>query len=122
MSATFTIQLTNLRFTAAHGLFTEEAQVKNDFEVNISLTVKAPEQKVTTIEETINYVDAYSIVKDIFSVPCHLLETLSMDIAESLKRQFPALRKVSVQIIKVTPPITSFIGSVSVTYSKKYKD
>lgn len=122
MSSTFTIQLHQLRFTAGHGLFAEEGKVQNEFEVNLSLTVTAPEKKVTTIGDTINYAEVYRVVKECFAVPRELLETLSMEIAEELKEQFPSLHKISIQIIKLSPPIASFTGSVSVTYSKKFRD
>ena len=119
--ASFNIQLHHLRFTAAHGLYKEEALVQNEFEVNLSLTVKAPKEKVKSIEETINYAEVYQIVKEIFSKPEPLLETIAMTIAEELKFRFPALKKIAVQIIKLHPPITGFTGSVSVTYNRKFK-
>jgi 7,8-dihydroneopterin aldolase/epimerase/oxygenase len=121
MSSTFVIQLHHLRFAAAHGVFEEEARVGNEFEVNISLTVTAPEKIVMSIEDTINYAEVYRIVKELFAERKALLETLAMEIAEELKQQFPTLRKASVQISKLHPPITAFIGSVSVTYTKDFE-
>lgn len=103
-------------------MFEEEALVGNEFEVNLSLTVRAPEKVVTSIEETINYAAVHRIVKNIFSERKALLETLVMEITEELKKEFPSLRNVSIQIIKLHPPISSFTGSVSVTYNKKFKD
>jgi 7,8-dihydroneopterin aldolase/epimerase/oxygenase len=122
MASTFTIKLDNLRFYAEHGLYAEEAQVGVAFELNVSLTIKAPKTKVTSLEQTINYTEVYRIVNEIFSVRKALLETLAMEIAEELKQQFPEIRKASVEIIKLHPPITSFAGSVSVTYRKSFKD
>jgi dihydroneopterin aldolase len=122
MASTFTIQLHQLRFSAPHGFYNEEAAVGNEFEVNISLSVDAPRQKVMSLDETINYADVYQIVKNIFALRTALLETLTMEIAESLKKHFPFLQKASVQIIKLHPPITAFTGSVSVTYSTAFDD
>lgn len=121
MSSSFTIQLNNIRFYAEHGLYAEEAQVGVEFELNISLTVKAPKVKVTSLEQTVNYAEVYRIVKEVFSVRKNLLETLATEMAEELKQQFPEIKKVSVQIIKLHPPIISFAGSVSVTYKKSFK-
>lgn len=120
MSSTFTIQLNHLRFTAAHGVYEEEARVGNEFEINITLSVQAPEKRVTSIDDTINYAEVYRILKAIFSVRKALLETLAMEIAEELKKQFPLLKKASIQISKLYPPMVAFTGSVSVTYTTEY--
>ena len=121
MSAYFTIQLNNLRFFAEHGMYEEERAVGNEFEVNISLEVKAPKEKIKSLEDTINYAEVYRIVNEIFSMRKPLLETLAMEIAEELKKEFSSIKSLSVQIIKLNPPITSFTGSVSVTYERSYK-
>ncbi len=122
MPSHFTIQLNNLRFFAAHGMYTQEAQAGNAFEVNISLTTEAPGTTVTSLEQTVNYAEVYRITKAIFEVRRNLLETLAMEIADSLKQAFPSLQKASIQIIKLNPPITAFSGSVSVTYHKDFTD
>jgi len=122
MSSTFTIQLHQLRFFAAHGLYVEEEQAGNAFEANLSLTMKAPKAVVSSLDETINYAEVYRIVGEVFSSRKQLLETLAMEIAAAVKQQFPALKKISVQLIKLHPPIVGFTGSVSVTYNKAYKD
>lgn len=121
MSASFTIQLNNLRFFAEHGMYEEERAVGNEFEVNISLEVKAPKEKIKSIEDTINYAEVYRLTKEIFSKRKTLLETLAMEIAEVLKQEFSSIKRLSIQIIKRNPPITSFTGSVSVSYNKEYE-
>lgn len=119
--AVFTIQLQNLRFFAEHGMYEEERSVGNEFEVNISLTIKAPKEKVSSLEETINYVEVYRITKDLFSHRNALLESLAMEMADALKQQFGFIKKVEIGIAKLHPPITGFTGSVSVTYKKSFK-
>lgn len=119
--ASFTIQLHQLRFFAEHGMYEEERKVGNEFEMNISLVVKSPKEKITSIQQTISYSEVYRITKEIFAERKPLLETLAMEIAEELKLQFPSIKQLSIQIIKLNPPITSFIGSVSITYEKRYK-
>ena len=121
MSSIFTIQLNNLRFFAAHGMYAEEIGVGNEFEVNISIDIKAPKTKLTSIEDTVNYAEVYRITKDVFSKRKLLLETLAMEIAEELKTNFSFIRRVCVEITKLNPPIASFAGSVSVSFRKTYK-
>ena len=122
MPSHFTIQLNHLRFFAAHGIYAQEAQAGNAFELNISLQVEAPATTITSLEQTINYAEVYRITKSIFEIRRNLLETLAMEIADSLKQSFPSLREVTIQIIKLNPPITSFSGSVSVTYHKDFTE
>ncbi|MDQ3276938.1 MAG: dihydroneopterin aldolase [Bacteroidota bacterium] len=122
MSSHFTIQLNQLRFFAAHGVYAQEALAGNEFEVDIALKVEAPEERITALEQTINYAEVYRITKEIFEVRRALLETLAMEIAESLKQAFPALLQTTIQITKLNPPIAAFTGSVSVTYHKDFAE
>ena len=121
MTSFITIQLNNLRFFAKHGMFAEEISVGNEFEVNLTIDTLAPKAIVTSIEETINYAEVYEVVKQLFSERKQLLETLAMEVTEALKNRFPAILSLKVQIIKLHPPITGFIGSVSITYNKQFK-
>lgn len=118
--ASFTIQVHNLRFFAHHGVYEEEKVLGNEFEVNISLKVKARAETVSSIHQTVNYADVYRITKEIFSIPQPLLETVAQNIAEAIKNKHSSVKKISVQIIKLHPPIVSFIGAVSVTFEKRY--
>lgn len=120
MTSSFTVQLHNLRFFAAHGLYEEERLVGNEFEVNLSMVIDAPEKTLRKIEDTINYAEVYRITKDVFSKPTPLLETLAMEIANAIKDEFRSLKSIDVQIKKLHPPITGFTGSVSVSYHKDF--
>ncbi|RYZ28582.1 MAG: dihydroneopterin aldolase [Chitinophagaceae bacterium] len=120
MSATFSVQLHKLHFSAAHGLYEEEKLVGNEFEVNLSMVIDAPEKTLTKIEDTINYAEVHRITKEIFLKPTPLLETLAMEIAGAVKKEFSFLKSIQIQIIKLHPPITGFTGSVSVSYHKDF--
>lgn len=121
MAGNFTIELQGLRFFAEHGMYEEERRVGNQFEVSISLETKAPKKTITSIEQTINYVEVFKIVQEVFSQRKQLLETCAMEIAENLQQQFHEIEKVSITIKKIAPPITNFSGSVAVTYHKAFK-
>ena len=121
MSAMLTIQLNNLRFFAPHGVFEEEGKAGNEFEVNISLLIHAPENTPITLEQTINYAEVYRLTKDIFRVRKKLLEELAIEIVDAVYQAFPSIQKATIQIIKLHPPIAGFSGSVSVTYDKSFQ-
>ncbi len=118
---TFIIELRSLRFFADHGMYQEEMKVGNEFEVDVIMGCKAPKKMITSIEQTINYVEVYRIIQENFAVRKFLLETLAMEIAEQLEAQFPELKHVSISIRKLNPPITNFSGSVAITYKKDFK-
>ncbi len=118
---TFIIQLHNLHFFGYHGLYEEEKILGNEFEVSIWLKVKAPEEQTVSIHDTINYTTVYKVVKDVFNQREELLETICINMSNAIKNKFPELKKLSIQIVKLHPPITGFAGSVSVTYEKNYQ-
>jgi 7,8-dihydroneopterin aldolase/epimerase/oxygenase len=119
--SSFIIQLHHLRLFGHHGLYGEEATVGNEFEVNLTMEANAPDETRVSIKDTINYAAVYQIVRDVFRNREELLETIAMKIAEATKEEFPLLKKIAVQIIKLHPPITAFTGAVSVTYNKEYE-
>ena len=121
MAGRMTIELKGLRFFAEHGMYAEERKVGNQFEIDIEISFKPPKHTITSIEETVNYVEIYRIIEERFSEYRNLLETCAMEISEALHEHFSEIRQVSISIKKINPPITNFTGSVGVSYSKEFK-
>ncbi|RYF91332.1 MAG: dihydroneopterin aldolase [Chitinophagaceae bacterium] len=118
---TFTIQLQNVRFTAAHGLYKEEALIGNEFEIDVYITFKAPKEAEISIGRTVDYVKVYQLITAIMQTQQGLLETCAIHIVDSIQQQFEFVKKISITIRKINAPITHFIGTVGVTYSKSFK-
>jgi dihydroneopterin aldolase len=121
MSGVLTIQLRNVRLIAAHGLYEGEAQLGSAFEVDVSVSYKAPKEAIITIDNTIDYVKVYQLVQEVMQVQQGLLETCAQHIIERIQQQFDFVKKVSVTIRKLNAPIINFSGTVGVTYTKKFK-
>ncbi len=121
MAGIISIELHQLRFFAAHGVYEEEAKLENEFEVDLKIGCTAPDDIVTKLDETINYVSVYAIVKEEMNQRKLLLETCVMHIAKRLKQAFPQMQSISISIKKLTPPIPGFIGSVGVTYTHTWE-
>ncbi|MBD0298163.1 MAG: dihydroneopterin aldolase [Flavisolibacter sp.] len=117
MAGMISIELHQLRFFAAHGVYEEEAKLENEFEVDLQISYTAPENVITKIDETINYVSVYSIVKEEMGERKLLLETCAVHIIKRLKQVFPQISSISISIKKLNPPIPGFMGSVGVTYT-----
>jgi len=122
MAGNITVELKGIRLFATHGMFSEEAITGNEFEVNISLTYKAGKKIITEIEETINYVEVFSIVQEVILKERHqLLESCAMHIANRLSEKYEQLKEVYVNVQKVHAPIANFSGTVSVSFRKRSK-
>ena len=118
----FTIQLKGVNFFAFHGLHEEEGKTGNEYEVDLAVKYIAAVKKTTRIEETINYVRLFEIVKQEMEQPRNLLETIAMAITEKIQEQFSQVKEIEVRINKKNPPISNFSGSVAVIYTKRFQD
>lgn len=122
MPGQFTINLKGMRFFAGHGLYPEEAMVGNEFEVDVALSLPAPEGEIHSIGDTVNYVEVFQLAEETLSGRKGLLETCAVQLAGRLRSAFPQITAVSVSIKKVHPPITGFTGSIGVSYEYAYPE
>jgi 7,8-dihydroneopterin aldolase/epimerase/oxygenase len=115
----FTVHLNKLIFFAHHGVHDEEGIVGTNFEVSVSVNFNAPE-KVVALNDTINYVSVFNIIKNRFAIPERLLETLAQHITADIYAMDNRITTINISIDKINPPISNFIGSVGVTYTKSF--
>jgi dihydroneopterin aldolase len=119
MGSHFLISLERLPFHAPHGVYEGEANTGNALEVDVFLRVDGS-SAVHHLDETVNYVLVYELVRDIMTERRALLEALCQEIAARLEADFPQLQHLEVRIRKLTPAIAHFSGSVAVSYSKSF--
>lgn len=115
----FTINLVNLIFHSFHGIHDEENTLGNTFVVNVALCFTADE-KIITLQQTINYASVYNIIKQKMLVATPLLETLVQDLAQEIYEFDRRINSISVSVEKKNPPIPNIHGSVSVNYKKDF--
>ena len=89
------------------------------FEVDILAAFPAKEE-IRYIDDTVDYTKIYELVKAIFMQRQKLLETVAQNIATAIETEFGNLQQLQISITKLTPPISSFVGTVGITYSKEY--
>lgn len=111
-----TITLKNMRFHAFHGLYPEELQIGNEFEVDLEVDYMPVPTVIQSIEETLNYVEIYAFLEARMQKPTPLLETLVMEIARGLADKYPSVREVRIGLQKLTAPIAGMQGRVGVKY------
>ena len=113
------IELEDMEFYAYHGCFKEERIVGNKFLVNITIETNTEiASKTDNINDALNYQTAYKIVKEQMEIKSHLLENIAKRILNSLYLNFSKIKKATVKVSKMNPPIGGKIKCVSVTLSK----
>ena len=112
------ISLENLMFFGFHGLYEEEKKLGNNFKVDVHIHVNSTSSPIVQINQTIDYVGVYNIVKKWMNIPTPLLETLLENMANNIFQEYTIAEKLSIKITKQTLPITNFEGSASVTIEK----
>jgi 7,8-dihydroneopterin aldolase/epimerase/oxygenase len=115
-----TIKLKQLRFFAHHGLYEEERKVSNEFMVDLEVSFESSAVIITKMNETINYIKLYDLIKKHMLQTTDLIETLAMKITDDIHDSYPQVKKVSIAITKKYPPVINFSGNVAVSYLKEF--
>lgn len=115
---TIRISLNKLLFVGYHGLYPEEKKLGNNYAVEVDMVFNPKQGLIDQLDQTIDYVNVYAIVKKWMEIPTPLLETLVGKIADDILFSQPLANTVFVKITKLHLPITSFEGNVSVKIEK----
>lgn len=110
------IEVNGIRLYAYHGCLEEEAIIGQEYIVNVVIEADLEEAaKEDELSKTIDYVEVYEIVKKEMAVRAKLIETVGMRIAESIKSQWNEVDGVTVEVIKLHPPIPGDVEEVSIS-------
>jgi len=113
------IQIENMEFYAFHGHFKEEQIVGNKFLVDLTLeTEMSVASKSDNLKDAVNYQKAYLIVKAEMEKKSYLLENIAGRILDALYSEMTGIKKATVKVSKMNPPVGGRIGSVSVVMEK----
>ena len=115
-----TVELKKVRLFAYHGLYPGERKTGNEFEISLFVSYEEEEDRISSIRDTVSYADLFELLKQEFNTPVDLLETLVIQIAAVIKKEYPAVKKIRMTIDKLHPPISGFTGTVGVSYEKEY--
>lgn len=115
------IELKEMRFYAYHGVGEQETIVGNWFTVDLAL--EAPlglAVESDDLSATINYAEAYEVVKAEMAVPSKLIEHVAGRIMWALKARFPQLRAIEIRLAKRNPPFGGDIREAAVILRENY--
>jgi dihydroneopterin aldolase len=112
------ISLDKLVFFGYHGLYAEEKKLGNTYIVDVLIDFTAKKSIIDNLEQTIDYVQVYALIKKWMSIPTPLLETLVGNMADNILKEQLLAEKVMVKITKQHLPIAEFEGTASVSIEK----
>jgi dihydroneopterin aldolase len=113
------IHIEGMEFYAFHGHFKEEQIVGNKFLIDVTLeTDMEKPMESDNLKDAVNYQQAYEIVKQEMQKKSHLLEHIAGRILNALYSDLEGIKKATVKVSKLNPPVGGRIHSVSVVVSR----
>lgn len=115
-----TIKIHQMEFYSFHGCMTQEARVGGNYIVNVDIQADLSECFTTdSLQDTLDYVSVYEIVKEQMNIRSHLIEHLAYRIIGQLKKISDKISYLRVEVIKLKPPIQGNVGKVSFVLEEK---
>lgn len=102
----YKITLTGLTFYGYHGVSRAEKELGQRFVIDLEIEADLEEAaKADKLEKTINYVEVFELVEEIFeSETKNLLESVANSIASKMLDKFN-IESITVKISKSAPPV-----------------
>ena len=115
------IVIEEMEFYAFHGHYQEEQIVGNrflvDLEMDTDLTAPAASDN---LNDAVNYQKAYQIIKkEMRRTKSNLLENIGKRMLDALEGELDGVKKMTIRVRKLNPPMGGPIKSVGVKMSRK---
>ena len=116
------LNIKNMSFYAFHGDDIKERELGQRYEVDLELKIDMTKALIEdNVKCTLNYKDAYNIVKKIVTEKrFNLIETLAHKIAEECMKEFD-FKEILVRVRKLKPPIEGILDYVEAEIVRKKK-
>jgi dihydroneopterin aldolase len=101
-----TIALSRIEFDGRHGNTAVERRAARKFEVDVELDVDADgAERSDQLGDTVDYSAVAELIVGIGTgEPHHLLESLARRMVDAVRRRFPAVRRLRLELRKLNPP------------------
>jgi dihydroneopterin aldolase len=118
MNNTTSIVINDLRIYAYHGVGEQEQRVGNNFSLTIRVGYDATRaMESDDIADAVSYADIVEIAKRVMATPSRLLEHVAKRLADDILEQYSTVTSLSIEILKITPPISADLASAGFSYS-----
>lgn len=117
------IKVENIRVFANHGCLSEETKIGSDYRVDLEVKANLqPSAKSDLLSDTVDYVFLNRIIREEMQKPSHLLETVARRILDRIFTEDKLVKKATVCISKVNPPIGGDVEMVTIKMTDKRKN
>ena len=105
---TSSIYIKEMRLHAYHGVLPQEREVGNDYIINLSVDYPITTAcRTDEVADTMSYADAATLVRQQMAVPSNLIEHVAYRVCAALLGRFTQATAVTVDIMKVAPPMSA---------------
>ena len=117
-----TIKLQNIRTFSFHGCLEEEAKIGSDYRVDLEVKADLQTSAVTDkLGDTVDYVFLNKVIKEEMEIASHLLETVAKRILNRIFNEDKLVKKATVWVSKLNPPIGGDVERVTIKMTDKRK-
>ncbi|WP_028551939.1 dihydroneopterin aldolase [Paenibacillus sp. UNC451MF] len=115
------IVMNGMQFYGYHGVFPEENKLGQRYQVDVEMHLPLDKPGASDhLEDTINYAEAYEIVKNIVEKETFkLIEALAEQVASKLLQTYTSINEITVRVLKPHPPVAIFFEGVAVEIHRK---
>lgn len=116
------IKVENIRVFAYHGCLKEETKIGSDYRVDLQVEANLQASaKSDKLSDTVDYVFLNRIIKEEMNIASHLLETVAKRILNRIFNEDKLVKKATVWVSKLNPPIGGDVGRVTIKMTDKRK-
>ncbi|EAQ43122.1 MULTISPECIES: dihydroneopterin aldolase [unclassified Polaribacter] len=114
------IKVNNIKLYAFHGCLDEEAKIGSWYRVDVEVKANLKKSsKTDDLADTVDYVHLNHIVKEEMQIRSKLLEEVAQRILDRFFTEIKMLKKATVAVSKINPPIGGNVEEVVIVLSKK---
>jgi dihydroneopterin aldolase len=116
------IIINDIRLFANHGCLEEEGKIGSAYSVEVIVKANLSKSaKTDNLSDTVDYVHINKIVKEEMAIRSALLEHVANRMVTRILSEIPIIRKATVKVSKINPPIGGNVADVTIVMSKKQK-
>ena len=116
------IKVENIRIFAHHGCLSEETKIGSDYRVDLKVEANLQTSaKTDKLSDTVNYVFLNRVIKEEMNTSSYLLETVAKRILTRIFNEDTMVKKATVWISKLNPPIGGDVERVTIKMTDKRK-
>ena len=116
------IKVENIRVFAYHGCLKEETKIGSDYRIDLEVKADLQTSAVTDkLGDTVDYVFLNKVIKEEMEIASHLLETVAKRILNRIFNEDKLVKKATVWVSKLNPPIGGDVERVTIKMTDKRK-